>query len=207
MSDGGGRIVVLASGSGSNAQALIDAAAADRLGGGSVVAVVTNRAAAGVSERAKRAGVAVAVVTARSGEPRPDYDTRLGDVVAAHRPDLVVLAGWMRILTQGFLDRFPTINLHPARPGELAGVGAIERAWDEFRAGARTDTGVMVHWVPDERVDAGPVIATADVPIHEGDTLAELEARVHAVEHDLLVAAVARTMTELPEVRRVRDAR
>ena len=101
-----------------------------------------------------------------AGEARADYDARLADVVAGFGPDFVVLAGWMRILTMSFLGWFPdrVVNLHPALPGELPGTHAIERAWQEALAGERTATGVMVHLVPDEGVDDGPVLATRDRP-------------------------------------------
>ena len=98
----------------------------------------------------------------------------------------------MRILTTSFLGWFPerVINLHPARPGELPGTHAIERAWQEALAGERTATGVMVHLVPDEGVDDGPVLATEDVPILPDDTLESLESRIHAVEHRVLVDTI-----------------
>jgi folate-dependent phosphoribosylglycinamide formyltransferase PurN len=111
-----------------------------------------------------------------------------------------VLAGWMRLLSAVFLDRHPgrVVNLHPALPGELPGLHAIERAFDEARAGRRDHTGVMVHLVPDEGVDDGPVLATATVPIEPADTLATLEARVHRTEHVLLVATLARLVESAP---------
>ena len=92
-----------------------------------------------------------------------------------------------------FLGRFPdrVVNLHPALPGELPGTHAIERAWHEALAGERTRTGVMVHLVPDEGVDSGPVLATAAVPIQPDDTLESLTARIHATEHRLLVSTLA----------------
>ena len=111
--------------------------------------------------RAERAGIPAIAVPAVGHEPRGDYDARLADIVAAHGPELVVLAGWMRILTMAFLGWFPdaVINLHPALPGELPGhprhrAGAGTRPC----AGERTRTGVMVHRVPDEGVDDGPVL-------------------------------------------------
>ncbi|HEY3484020.1 MAG TPA: formyltransferase family protein, partial [Ilumatobacteraceae bacterium] len=123
------------------------------------------------------------------GEARADYDARLADVVAGFGPDVVVLAGWMRILTMSFLGWFPgrVVNLHPALPGELPGTHAIERAWQEALSGERTSSGVMVHLVPDEGVDVGPVLATALVPIRPDDTFDTFAARVHATEHNLLV--------------------
>src|SRR5690606_14469486 len=94
-------------------------------------------------------------------------------------------------------DRFPNqvINLHPALPGEFAGTHAIERAWEAARRGDIDHTGVMVHVVVPE-VDAGPVLATQQVPIVAGEPLEALEARVHAVEHQLLVQTIARLASE-----------
>ena len=158
------RLVVLVSGSGSNLQAIIDACAADQLGA-EVVAVVSNRSDVFALQRADAAGVPAVHVGVHPGEERSDYDARLADVVAGFDPDLVVLAGWMRILTMSFLGWFPerVVNLHPALPGELPGTGAIERAWAEAVDGTRSHTGVMVHLVPDEGVDDGPVLGTAIV--------------------------------------------
>ncbi len=191
--------MVLASGSGSNLQAILDACVAGELPG-EVVAVVTDRAGARALERAAAAGVPAVHVARHADEERADYDARLADVVAGFGPDYVVLAGWMRILTMSFLGWFPdrVVNLHPARPGELPGVRAIERAWAEYQAGERTSTGVMVHLVPDAGVDDGPVLATVDVPIRPDDTLDSLTARVHAAEHRLLVATLAELCAHAP---------
>jgi phosphoribosylglycinamide formyltransferase 1 len=188
----GSRLVVLASGNGSNLQAIIAACADGRLDA-CVAAVVSDQADAFALIRAGEAGIAAVPVPRHPGEARPDYDARLADVVAGFRPDLVVLAGWMRILTMSFLDSFPdrVVNLHPALPGELPGAHAIERAWHEALAGERTVTGVMVHLVPDEGVDAGPVLGSTTVPILPDDTLESLTARVHHAEHELLVATLA----------------
>ncbi|MBA3287630.1 MAG: phosphoribosylglycinamide formyltransferase [Acidimicrobiia bacterium] len=196
---GPGRLVVMASGSGSNLQSVLDACADGTLAA-AVVAVVSDRAEAGALARASRAGVPAIHVGAQPGEPRADYDARLADVIAGFGPDLVVLAGWMRLLTVGFLGWFPerVINLHPARPGELPGAHAIERAWQEAIAGERTITGVMVHLVPDEGVDDGPVLATADVAIRPDDTLDSLTARVHETEHRLLVDTLKNVMQRSP---------
>lgn len=182
------RLVVLASGNGSNAQAVIDACASGSLPA-EVVAVVSDNAEAKALARADAAGLPAVHVGRRPGEARADYDARLADIVTGFDPDWVVLAGWMRVLTLSFLGWFPgmVVNLHPALPGELPGLHAIERAHAEAMAGARTNTGVMVHMVPDEGVDVGPVLASATVPILAGDTLDELQQRMHSVEHALLV--------------------
>ena len=194
-------MVVLASGSGTNLQAILAAAADGRLPA-LVTGVVANREGVRALDRAVLAGVPTTVVAPRPGEVRAEYDERLADAVAAFDPDVVVLAGWMRILTMSFLGRFPhrVINLHPALPGELPGIHAIERAHAEHLAGNRTGTGVMVHLVPDEGVDVGPVLASCAVPIHAGDTVDDLADRIHAAEHPLLVDTLAAFVRSLPDV-------
>ncbi len=141
-------------------------------------------------------------VGVRGDESRSAYDARLADVVAGFEPDLVVLAGWMRILSTAFLRRFPdrVVNLHPAKPGELPGTRSIERAWHEALAGERTETGVMVHLVPDEGVDTGPVLATETIAIELDDTLETLSERIHCVEHRLLVDTIRTLCTQHQEI-------
>jgi phosphoribosylglycinamide formyltransferase 1 len=192
------RLVVLASGTGSNLQAILDAIAAGTLDA-EVVAVVSDRPDARALERAAAAGVPSVHVGVHPDETRSDYDARLADVVAGFGPDVVVLAGWMRVLTMSFLGWFPerVVNLHPALPGELPGTRAVARAWQEAMAGERTRTGVMVHLVPDEGVDDGPVLAVEEVTIRPDDTLESLTDRVHRVEHRLLVQTLASLLTAL----------
>jgi len=191
----GRRLVVLVSGNGSNLQALLDA-------GLPVVAVVSNRPGAFALERAAAAGVPAEVVTLRpfldSGRTRRDFDAHLAEVVAAHRPDYVILAGWMLLLSSAFLDRFPdrVVNLHPALPGAFPGAHAMADALAAYREGRITETGIMVHLVPDEGVDNGPVLATVTVPIEPDDTLDSLAERMHAQEHVLLVDTVRRLLAE-----------
>jgi formyltetrahydrofolate-dependent phosphoribosylglycinamide formyltransferase len=190
------RLVVLASGTGSNLQAILDACADGRLPA-QVAAVVSNKAGSRALQRAADAGVPFVQVGPHAGEPRPDYDARLADIVSGFDPDWVVLAGWMRILSMSFLGWFPgmVVNLHPALPGEFPGVDSIARAWREAQEGHRDHTGVMVHLVPDEGVDVGPVLATATVPIQPTDTLESLTDRVHGVEHRLLVETLTTLCT------------
>ena len=190
------RLVVLASGNGTNLQAILDACAEGRLPA-EVAAVLSNKAGSGALQRAADAGVPYVQVAPHAGEPRADYDARLADIVSGFDPDWVVLAGWMRILSMSFLGWFPrmVVNLHPALPGELPGVDAIERAWCEAQDGRRDHTGVMVHLVPDEGIDDGPVLATATVSIHPSDTLESLTIRVHGVEHRLLIETLATLCT------------
>lgn len=179
------RLAVLVSGNGSNLQAILDADLPAE-----VVVVVSNVADAYGLERARQAGLPAVIVERHPGEERAGYDARLRDAVTDYAPDLVVLAGWMRILTPVFVGAFDVINLHPALPGELPGTHAIERAWQEALAGQRTGSGVMVHRVPDAGVDDGPVLASAPVPIRLDDTFDTFAARVHRTEHQLLVATI-----------------
>jgi phosphoribosylglycinamide formyltransferase-1 len=191
------RVVVLASGNGSNLQALLDASAAGALGA-ELAVVVSDRPGAYALERARLAGIpAVEAPFARGGDRRA-YDVALAETVAAHDPDYVLLLGWMRILSSAFLSRFPgrVVNLHPALPGTFPGVRAIERAFEAYRAGAVDRTGVMTHLVPDEGVDSGPVLAVEEVPILDGDDLAGLEARIHAAEHRLVIETVSGLIRE-----------
>ena len=199
------RLAVLASGSGTNLQALIDAVADGRLDA-EVTRVIVNRRGAQARERARRAGVPeecrllgpYLYGAPDRQEARRRYDADLADAVAVGQPDLVVLAGWMHLLSTAFLDRFPNrvVNLHPAIPGMFPGATAIDETWTAFRAGQLTSAGVMVHYVVDEGVDDGPVIAWEEIPIHDEDSIDSLTERIHRVEHRLLVDAVAAVLEE-----------
>lgn len=192
------RLAILISGSGTNLQAIIDAIAAGELAA-QVALVVSNRRDAYGLARAERAGIPTLYFPLKpysaEGRPRAQYDADLAEQVAAYAPDVIVLAGWMHVLSPAFLDRFSgrVLNLHPALPGQFAGAHAIQRAYQAFQRGEIDRTGVMVHWVAPE-VDAGPLIASVEVPIHPADTLDDLETRLHAAEHRLLVAALQRVL-------------
>jgi len=188
------RIVVLISGNGTNLQALINATLGGQING-TIVAVISNRSQAFGLRRAKLAGIATDVMPYEpfkglcSG--RDAYDESLAGAIEGYRPDLIILAGFMRILTAPFLTRFDgkVINLHPALPGCFPGLHAIERAWEAHLKNDLEETGVMVHYViPD--VDAGPVLGTRTLAMSQFNSLAELESAVHALEHELLVDMV-----------------
>ena len=191
------RIVVLISGGGSNLQALLDATDTGSLPA-QIVAVISNKADAYGLVRARTAGVVAEVVIKSKEQERREYDFLLAERTAAYRPDWIVLAGWMRLLSSAFLDRFPgrVINLHPALPGTFPGTHAIERAFEAYQSGKIRYTGVMVHLVPDEGVDSGPLLGQDTVKILPDDTLESLEARIHAVEHQLLVTTLRRLILE-----------
>ena len=182
------RLVILISGNGSNLQAILDACHSSELDA-QVVSVISNKADAYGLVRAKNAGVDAIHFPKQENESRREYDARLAASVCTCLPDYIILAGWMRILSSIFLSHFPNrvINLHPALPGMFPGTHAIERAFEAYQRGEIEHTGLMVHLVPDEGVDNGPVLATHIVPIEKGDTLESLEARVHHTEHKLLV--------------------
>jgi len=182
------RLVVLISGSGSNLQAVLNACASGELPA-SVVSVISNKAEAYGLTRARNAGIEAIHFPKLEKETRQEYDSRLGSYIATKLPDYIILAGWMRILSSSFLTVFPNkvINLHPALPETFPGTHAIERAFEAYQRGEIKHTGIMVHLVPDEGVDNGPVLATEIVPIHAEDTLETLEFRVHQTEHKLLV--------------------
>ena len=154
-----------------------------------IVAALSDRPVAAALERARAAGIQAVALPILKGQARGEYDAALADEVAASRPDCILLLGWMRLLSGAFLSRFPgkVVNLHPALPGMFPGTHAIERALEAFRAGAIRETGVMTHFVPDEGVDSGPVIRVETVLIYPGDALQELEARVHAAEHRIVL--------------------
>ena len=195
------RLVVFASGSGTNLQAILDGCAGGRIDA-EVALVVVDRIAAPARRRARWAGVEEVhwpiepFRRLHPHEPRAarcSYDASLAALVHRFSPDWVVLAGWMRLLTSAFLDEFPdrVINLHPALPGEFPGAHAIDDAWAAHRSEGLGRTGVMVHVVPDERVDDGPVLAWREVPIEPTETREMLAARIHAVEHELLVTVLS----------------
>ncbi|MCE5255894.1 MAG: phosphoribosylglycinamide formyltransferase [Spirochaetaceae bacterium] len=192
------RIVVLVSGNGTNLQALSDAIRDGHLPA-EIVLVVSSHPSAPALSRAHNAGIpAIAMPYVRDPcesreESRRSYDANLADRAAACSPDWIFLLGWMRILSSAFTSRFKgrILNLHPALPGQFPGTHAIERAWQAFRNGEIRQTGVMLHFVPDEGVDCGPLFAKETVPLLPGDTFPEFEARVHEAEHRLVAKAAS----------------
>jgi len=171
-------IGVLVSGRGSNLQALIDA-------GLTVAAVGSNRKDAYALNRARAAGIPTATFALDCHESREERDLVMATWLEEHGVDLVVLAGYMHLLTRPFLARFPgrIVNVHPSLLPAFPGAHAIE---DALAAGVET-TGVTVHLV-DEGVDTGPILIQEPVPVEPRETLEE---RLHAVEHRLLPETVA----------------
>lgn len=180
-------IVILISGRGSNMQAIVEAHEAGQLAGGQIAAVVSNRPqAAGLAWAAAR-GIATAVVDHTTFADRETFDTALADTLNRFNPDLVVLAGFMRILTAGFTQRFAgrMMNIHPSLLPAFTGLHTHERA---IAAGCKL-AGATVHFVTAE-LDHGPIIAQGCVPILTGDTADTVAARVLKIEHQLYPQAV-----------------
>jgi phosphoribosylglycinamide formyltransferase len=197
------KIAVLISGNGSNLQALIDATINKTLLA-EISVVVSNSSKAYGLQRASDHHIKTVVQTLKSfkdqGKTRLDYDLELVKVIKSHfveesGPDLIVLAGFMHILSKEFIDAFPQriINLHPALPGAFDGAHAIDRAFEAFQKGEISETGIMVHYVIPE-VDRGQVILVQKIPILEKDTLEALETRIHQEEHKLIVGAVKKVL-------------
>jgi phosphoribosylglycinamide formyltransferase 1 len=199
------RLVVLISGNGSNLQAILDACASGELNA-SIVCVISNKAEAYGLVRAKNAGVEAVHFPKLENETRQEYDSRLANYMSTCLPDYVILAGWMRILSSSFLSSFPNrvVNLHPALPDTFPGTHAIERAFQAYQRAEIDHTGVMVHLVPDEGVDNGPVLATEIVSINKEDTLETLEARIHQTEHRILIQTIKALLISNKETPNVR---
>lgn len=185
------RLVVLISGNGSNLQAILDACKSAELNA-QVISVISNKADAYGLTRAKNANVEAIHFAKLENETRQEYDKRLANFVTIKQPDYIILAGWMRILTSSFINPFPDkiINLHPALPNTFSGTHAIERAYEAYQKGEITHTGVMVHLVPDEGVDNGPVLAQQKINFIQGESLEDFETRVHQAEHKLLIKTI-----------------
>jgi phosphoribosylglycinamide formyltransferase-1 len=179
------RLGVLASGSGSNLQALLDACASGALQA-QVAVVICNVAGARCLERARDAGVP-AVLLPHQGLKREEYDTKLVAVLREHGVTLVCLAGFMRIITAVLLRAFPdrVLNIHPALLPSFPGLHGARQA---LAAGVRV-AGCTVHFV-DEGTDTGPILVQAAVPVLPDDTEESLQARIHAQEHQAYVRAV-----------------
>jgi len=185
------RVVILGSGRGSNAEAILRAQQHGALGSARVVAIFSDQPAAPILALGTRFGVKAQFV-----DPAPfktklegDGEARFISAVAAEKPGLVVLAGFMRVLKPGFLSAFEgrIINLHPSLLPSFPGLDAIGQAW---RRGVKV-TGCTVHGVTSE-VDGGPILDQAEVRVEPDDTPETLAARIHAAEHALLPAVIAR---------------
>ena len=181
------RVAVLISGEGSNLQALIDAERAGQLGA-RIVTVVSNRSAARGLERARAAGIEALHLAAARGQERVDYDADLAALLAPREPDLIVLAGFMRILGPKFVELHAgrMLNLHPSLLPKYPGLDTHRRVLE----GGDEWHGATVHFVTDE-LDGGPAIIQYRLAVGAGDTADSLARRVHKGEHIILPRAVS----------------
>ena len=194
-------IIVMISGEGTNLQHLLDAQAKNELKEGRIKLVVSNRQDARGLERATKAGVETLYFPLNSytdaGKSREEYDADLAQKLLAYEPDLIVLAGWMHILSSAFLDHFPrrVINLHPALAGKFPGTNAIERAFEAYHRGEIPYSGCMVHYVTPE-VDAGELIRQIVVPLTPNDDMERFVERMHMSERFILLKAIKQFLYE-----------
>ncbi len=181
------KIAVLASGNGTNLQALIDAQAKGELAGGEINIVISDNPDAFALKRAEKAGIKTFVLKAAAGESREEYDKKIVKKLKEEMVELVVLAGFMRILSDHFVNSFRNkmMNIHPALLPSFKGAHGIKDAFDH---GVKA-TGVTVHFVTSE-LDSGPIILQKSVSVEENDTLDTLEEKIHKVEHRLYPEAV-----------------
>ncbi|MFN3770227.1 MAG: phosphoribosylglycinamide formyltransferase [Ectopseudomonas guguanensis] len=179
-------VVVLISGSGSNLQALIDSVARGD-NPARIAAVISNRADAYGLQRAKQAGIATELLDHKQFDGREAFDAALIQAIDAHQPDLVVLAGFMRILTPGFVQHYAgrLLNIHPSLLPRHKGLHTHQRA---LEAGD-SEHGCSVHFVTEE-LDGGPLVVQAVLPVMADDTAESLASRVHQQEHQIYPLAV-----------------
>lgn len=190
------RVVILGSGRGSNAAAILQAQASGRLGSARVVQIFADKPDAGILAHGARFGVPAQFLDAGPFKTKLEGagEDRYIAAIGACAPDLLVLAGFMRVLKPGFLTAFAgkIINLHPSLLPSFPGLDGIGQAW---RRGVKI-TGCTVHYVSAE-VDGGPIIDQAAVRVEAGDTLESLTEKIHAAEHELLPTVIARLSRNL----------
>ncbi|KAH8660248.1 formyl transferase [Xylariales sp. PMI_506] len=211
------RILVMASGNGSNFQALIDAVANGTIPNSRITQLIVNRGKAYATTRADQAGIPWEYFNLiqhgflpkgekdeqKVADARHKYDAALANKVLndyKERPQLIVLAGWMHVFSESFLRPLEAagikvINLHPALPGAYNGAGAIERAYNDLKAGTSTHTGIMVHYVI-LAVDEGEPIMVQEIG-WDGEELPQFEQKIHSYEHELIVKATAKVVGEI----------
>lgn len=179
MSSSSQNIVVLASGNGSNLQAIMDACAAGQIPG-QVAAVICDRSDAFALERAQATGIPTAVLRQRDFADRAAFDAALAEQVDHYQPAVVILAGFMRVLSDAFVQRFSgkLLNIHPSLLPKYPGLNTHQRAIDA----GDTVHGASIHFVT-EQLDGGPIILQAQVPIFDDDTAADVAQRVQEQEH------------------------
>ena len=191
------KIAVLVSGSGTNLQTIIDAIKNGRLNNVDIAAVISNKKDAFALERAKNAGIETVFLNPKDFTSNTDYDKKLIEVISNYKVDLIVLAGYMKILTDNFVNAFKNkiINIHPALLPDFGGKGMYGKNVHEavLKSGVK-ESGCTVHFVTTE-VDAGPIIVQRKVSVIPGDTVESLSKRILVEEHKLLIEAIDKVLS------------
>ena len=184
---GGGRLAVLLSGRGSNFEAIADAVGSGAIPGAEIVAVISDVPGAAGLERARRRGLPTHAVDRTSFASRAEHEAEVLRILEEARPDLICLAGYMRVLSPGFVAKYPRriLNIHPALLPKFRGLHAQRQA---LEAGESV-SGCTVHFV-DEGTDTGPIVLQREVPVRPGDTEESLSERILAEEHRLYPEAI-----------------
>lgn len=184
------KLVILISGNGSNLQAIIDAIAAGNLHA-QIACVISNKADAYGLQRAHQHNIHTQVVALDLGETRESYDAKLAQAIEHYQPKLIILAGFMRVLTAGFVKQFAKrlINIHPSLLPKYPGLNTHEKVIEN----GDTEHGCTIHYVT-EQVDEGPIIAQSSLQVLPEDTAESLKQRVHALEHALYPAVIQKLL-------------
>ena len=193
------KIAFLASGGGSNLGAILEIMKEEDYPGEAVL-VISDKAGSGALKRAAEAGIAAEFMDPKAYESNAVYDDALVDLLDTVKPDLICLAGYMRILSPGFIAAFSgkILNIHPSLLPKHGGEGMFGRHVHEaVLASGDTVSGATVHWVVDE-VDGGKILLQAAVPVEKGDTAETLAARVLTLEHRLYPEALRQACSEMP---------
>ena len=192
------KLAIFASGSGSNFEAIVKAVQRGEISA-EIVLLVCDQPDAYVLERAKNFGIPTLVLSPKDDPTKAAYEAKILEKLQALEVDLIVLAGYMRLVGETLLSAYPDkmVNIHPSKLPDFPGKDAISRAYE---SGAR-ESGVTVHYV-DAGMDTGPIIAQEVVAIDEGDTVESLEEKIHKIEHALYVRTLARLCHEDQEVSR-----
>lgn len=179
-------IVVLISGSGTNLQAIIDAIQNKKLNA-EIKAVISNRPGVKGLQRAEAAGITTEVLDHREYDSRESFDQALQQLIDSYQPALIILAGFMRILSESFVNHFTgrMLNIHPSLLPDFRGLNTHQRVLDA----KRTEHGVSVHFVTNE-LDSGPLVIQAVIPVYADDTAETLAARIHTQEHIIYPMAI-----------------
>ncbi|WP_290033098.1 phosphoribosylglycinamide formyltransferase [Ligilactobacillus cholophilus] len=192
------RIAIFASGNGTNFEVLAKAFQSHEFGENAKLELLfCDHPNAPVIKRAEKYGVYTATFTLKSCGNKEEYEKKILQILKSRKIDLVVLAGYMRVISPVILNNFDgkIINLHPAYLPEFTGLHAIERAFQDHVENGRTQTGVTIHYI-DEGLDTGPIIKQEHVPIYKDDDVDTLEARIHQTEHKLYPEVLKKILEE-----------